>query len=103
MKTGACLTVQLMTVNGKELGAQEWRDDLFLGYGLDPPDLPKLCDGCNSALLIFHSLYCKKGGLVTLRQNELCDGVAYMAGKYFTSMHVRNDSLIFAGRAIQRP
>ena len=40
-KTGAWLTVLPSTVNGTELGAQEWRDAHFLRYGLDPPDLPK--------------------------------------------------------------
>ena len=44
-KTGAWLTVLPSTVNGTELGAQEWRDALFLRYGLDPPDLPKYCNG----------------------------------------------------------
>ena len=39
-KTGAWLTVLPSTVNGTELGAQEWRDALFLQYGLEPPDLP---------------------------------------------------------------
>ena len=39
-KTGAWLTVQPSTVNGTELGAQEWRDAAFLRYGLDPLDLP---------------------------------------------------------------
>ena len=38
--TGAWLTVQTSTVNGTDLGAQEWRDALFLRYVLDPPDLP---------------------------------------------------------------
>ena len=47
-KTGAWLTVQPFTVNGIELGAQEWRDAAFLRYGLEPPDLPKNCDGCNA-------------------------------------------------------
>ena len=46
-KTGAWITVQLSKVNGEELGAQEWCDAIFLGYGLEPPDLPKYCDGCN--------------------------------------------------------
>ena len=44
VKNGAWLTVLPSTVNGKELGAQEWRDALFMQYGLDPPDLPKYCD-----------------------------------------------------------
>ena len=41
-----------VNVNGTELGAQEWRDALLLIYGLDPPDLPKYCDSCNSHIYI---------------------------------------------------
>ena len=74
-KTGAWLTVLPSTVNGTELGAQEWCDALFLRYGLEPPDLPKYCDRCEGWFTISHALDCKKGGLVTARQNELCDGV----------------------------
>ena len=80
-KTGACLTVQPPTVNGTELGAQEWRDALFLWYGIEPPDLPTHCDGCHSKFTIRYALYCKRGGLVTARHNELCDGVADLAVK----------------------
>ena len=31
------MAVQLSTVNGMEMGAQEWREALFLQYGLKPP------------------------------------------------------------------
>ena len=40
---GAWLTVLPSTVKGTELGAQEWRDALFLRYGLEPPELPYHC------------------------------------------------------------
>ena len=83
-KTGAWLTVQPYTVNGTELGAQEWRDAAFQRYGLDPPDLPKYCDGCNTRFSIYHALNCKRGGLVTARHNELREKVADLAGKSFT-------------------
>ena len=63
------------TVNGTELGAQEWREYLFLRYGIDPPDLPCHCDGCGAAFSIYHALDCKKGGLITACHNKLCDGV----------------------------
>ena len=43
-KTVTWLTVQPSTVNGTEMGAQEWREALFLQYGLEPPDLSKFCD-----------------------------------------------------------
>ena len=90
-------------MNGTEIGAQEWRDALFLLYGLDPPDLPKYCDGCNAKFTIPHALGCKRGGLVTARHNELWDGVADLAGKEFTTSHVRDDPLIFVGCAVKRP
>ena len=36
------------------------------------------------------------------RHNELRDGVADLAGKAFTPSHVRNDPLIYSGRAVKR-
>ena len=101
-KTGAWLKVQPSTVNGTELGAEEWSDALFLRYGLNPPDLPTHCDGCQAKFSISHALDCKKVGLVTARHNELRDGVAELAGKAFTPSHVRDDPLIYSGRALSR-
>ena len=43
--TGVWILVLRSTVNGTELGAQEWRDSLFLRYGINPPDLPSHCNG----------------------------------------------------------
>ena len=94
--------MQPSTVNRTELGAQEWRDALFLWYALDPPDLSKYCDGCNAKFIICHTLDCKRGGLVTARHNELRDEVSDLAGKAFTLSHVRADPLIFAGCAVKR-
>ena len=36
------------------------------------------------------------------RHNELHDGVADLAGKAFTPSHVRDDPLIYSGRAVKR-
>ena len=94
--------VQLSTVNGTELGAQEWCEALFLRYGLDPPDLPTYCDSCNAKFTICHALDCKRGGLFTARHNEIWDGVADLDGKAFTPSHVRDDPLILAGRTVKR-
>ena len=94
--------MQLSTVNGTELGAQEWRDPLFLQYGLDPLDLPTHCDGFQAKFSISHALDCKKVGLVTACHNELRDGVADLSRKAFTPSHVRNDPLIYSGRAVKR-
>ena len=76
--------VQLSTVNGTGLSAKEWRDSLFLGYGLNPPDLPHYCDGCNTKFSIYNAFDCKKGGLLMARDNNLRDGVVNLIGKAFT-------------------
>ena len=94
--------MHLSTVNGTELGAHEWCDSLFLKYGLDPPDLPTHCYGCQSKFSISHALDCKKGSLVTACQNELRYSVADLAGKSFTPSHMRNDPLIYSGRSVKR-
>ena len=95
--------MQLSTVNGTELDTQEWRDSLFLCYGLEHPDLHHYCDGCNAKFSICNALDCKRGGLATSRNNELRYGVVDLAGKAFTPSHMRNDPLIFAGCAMKRP
>ena len=56
LRTGLWLSVLPSTANGTELGAQEWRDSLFLRYGIEPPDLPDYCDGLGAAFSICHAL-----------------------------------------------
>ena len=75
-KTEAWLAVFPCTVNGAELGDQEWRNALFISYGIEPLDLPFHCDVCNDKFSICHFLDCKKGRLITIRYNEIRDGVA---------------------------
>ena len=94
--------MQPSKVNGTELGGQEWRNALFLRYGLEPLDLPTYCDGCQAKFSISHALDCKKGGLVMARQNELCDMVSDLAGKAFTPSHMRDDPIIYSGRNVKR-
>ena len=102
VKMGACMKVQTSTFNGVGLSVQEWLDALFMIYGLDPSDLPKFCDGCNSAFSICHALDYKKGGVVTAHHSELHYGVAYLAGKSFTPTHMHYNPLIFAGRVVHK-
>ena len=94
--------MQPSKVNGTDLGAQEWRDALFLRYGLEHLDLPTHCDGCQAKFTISHTLDCKKGGLVMKRHKDLCNGVSELAGKAFTPSHVRKDLLIYSGHAVKR-
>ena len=95
--------MQPSAVNGTEPRVQEWRDALFLQYGLDPPDPPNYCDGCNTKFTTCHALDCKSGGLVTARHNKLQERVADLDNKAFTPSHVRDNLLIFTGCAVKRP
>ena len=36
---------------------------------------PNFCDGCQSPFTLRHALACKKGGLITLRHNEIRSAV----------------------------
>ena len=83
-----------------ELGEQQWRESLFLRYGIEASDLPDHCNGCRAEFSIYHALECKKGGLITEYHNELCDGVAERE-QAFTPTHVRDDLKINTGRSMQ--
>ena len=45
---GEWMTMLPYTVNGKELGVQEWQSDLFLHYNIETSYLPPHSDGCNT-------------------------------------------------------
>ena len=90
-----------MTPNGTELGAQEWRDSLFLRYGIEPLYLPSHCDGFGAAYTIYQALDFNNSGLVMARHNNLHDGIADLSGKAFIPAHVRDNPKIFIGRAVR--
>ena len=100
-RTWVWLLVLPSTVNGPELGAQDWRESPILHYGIDQTNLPSHCDGCGAEFTICHDLDCKKDGLITTNHNELRNGVADLAGKAFNPAHVRGNPKICTGRAVR--
>ena len=88
-------------MNGIEMGYHKWNDTLFLRYSKDTLDLPTYCAGWNTKYFICHTLDCKKGGLITTRHTKLRDGVTDLTGKSFTHLHVRDNTLINQGHAVQ--
>ena len=62
--TGVCITVIPSTVNRTYIRDQEWINDLFLRYIIDPPELPIHYNGCNTELYICYAFDYKKDGLI---------------------------------------
>ena len=55
------------------LSSQEFRDAICMRYLKPLVSLPPLCDGCGAQFSTVHALDCRKGGLVSLRHNEIRD------------------------------
>ena len=55
------------------MSSTQFRDALALRYGRTPTNLSTHCDADGEEFTVCHALNCKKGGLVTLRHNELRD------------------------------
>ena len=97
-ETGGWLTAMPNALNGTELSTDEFRDSLRIRFGLTPLALPATCDGCGCKFLVEHGLSCKKGGLVTLRHNELAAEWRSLCATALTPAAVSTEPLIHSGR-----
>jgi hypothetical protein len=70
---GAWLSVFPNRLNGTDLSADEWRDNVRLRYNHSPLDMPAACDGCGAKMTVEHALSCKVGGLVHIRHDDVAD------------------------------
>ena len=61
--------------DGFVLTKNEFNDNLSLRYSLPFQNLPSKCDGCSGDFSVQHALSCKRGGLVSIRHNEIRDVV----------------------------
>jgi hypothetical protein len=92
---GLWLTTLPSTVNGMELLAQEFLDQLLLRYARSPGDLPSHCDGCGQTFSVQHAMTCKTGGLVIIRHNEIADKLANLTSKALTPSAIHNEPSIY--------
>jgi hypothetical protein len=96
-ETGAWLAVIPDRFSGTALSLQEWHDNLSLRYGKTPRGLPRKCDGCGAGFTVEHGLSCKKGGLVSIRHDDVRDEWAHLCGLALTSSRVTTEPLIHYG------
>jgi hypothetical protein len=98
--TGKWLSTLPTIVNGTVIAPQEFRDGLCLRYAITPEGLPSHCDGCGQKFSKDHALSCKKGGLVTIRHNEIRDELGFLCSQAFCPSAVRDEPLINHGRTV---
>jgi hypothetical protein len=86
------------TLNGTELSADEFRDNLRLRFGLTPLSLPDKCDGCDANFNTAHAMSCKTGGLVLLRHNNVAAEWHSLCASTLTPSAVSDEPLILTGQ-----
>ena len=94
-RNGAWLTVVPSRLNGTDLSANEFRDNIRLRYNLKPLDMPSHCDGCGAKLTVEHAMSCKVGGLVHCRHDTTSDEFRHLAGCAFGFNKVEREPRIY--------
>ena len=99
-ETGLWLTVTPNRFNGTILSSDEFRDSLRLRYGLDPLNLQSECDGCYKRFSVEHAMSCKKGGLITIRHDDIKGEWHHLCAQALVPAAVTDKPLIYSGRAV---
>ena len=98
--TGAWLTTIPDRFGGTELSKTEWHDNVSIRYGWRPLALPDRCDGCGEGFTVEHGLNCKKGGLVSIRHDDIRDEWAHLCSLSLSSSRVTVEPTIFYGGGV---
>jgi hypothetical protein len=98
MENGAWLTSYPSYMNGTELSADEFQDNLRLQFSLPPLNLTSHCDRCGQHFSMNHGLQCKKGGSAHLRQDDVADEWVGLCQQALTAAAVSSEPFIYAGR-----
>ena len=93
------LTALPIQEHGFTLHKAAFRDALALRYGWRPNNLPSECV-CGKPLSVDHSLSCSRGGLPTLRHNELRDLTASLLSEVCTNVAIEPPLQEFSGEEL---
>ena len=95
------LTILPITEHGFELSKQQFWDSVRLRYGREIANLPIFCP-CGSKLEIQHSIICKKGGFVSIRDNDLRDLTARIVSEICKDTEIEPKLLPLSGEQLNR-
>jgi len=98
--TGSWLTTMPNIHNGTILSRDEFRDSLRWRLTSPLLSFPSRCDGCDARFTVSHALCCKRGGLVTLRHNEIAEEWASLCSAALSSGAVSTEPYINNGRSV---
>ncbi len=101
-ETGAWLTATPNLLNGTDLAADKFRDNLRMHLRLTPISLPQQCIGCGDRFTVKHVMTCKKGGLVTLRHNDLKAEWHHLCAQALTPSAVTDEPLIHISQDVHQ-
>ncbi len=93
-KTAGWLTYWPDVKYHTDLSHAEFRENLAVRYGYEPPDIQPKCDGCGAQNSLEHALNCTVGGNVIRRHNELLDCLCDMASYAFGESAVKKEVLM---------
>ena len=94
---GIWLTAVPSRLNGTDLTADEFRDNLRLRYNLVPLHMPERCNGCGEKMTVEHALSCKVGGLVHIRHDDVAEEWGRLCAKAFSPSCVTHEPYINSG------
>ena len=83
-------------LNGNDLSAEEFRDNLRIRQNLAPENMPPTCDGCGDKMTVEHALACKVGGLVHVRHDDVADEFRHLCGCALSFGKVEREPRIFS-------
>ena len=83
-------------LNGNDLSAEEFRDNLRIRQNLAPENMPATCDGCGDKMTVEHALACKVGGLVHVRHDDVADEFRHLCGCALSFGKVEREPRIFS-------
>jgi hypothetical protein len=94
MNAGIWLTCIPSRLNGTEISAEEFVDNIRLRYNLQPLNVPECCDGCGKPMSVEHAMSCKVGGLVHIRHDDVAQEFGYLCGLAYKPSRVSYEPLI---------
>ena len=71
--TGICLSLISTRLNGNNLAAEEFRDNLLLCYNYAPLDMSQCCDGCGAKMAVNYALLCKVEGMMHMQHDNIAN------------------------------